>query len=155
MNKMKTERTKEVVLETIKDKILGDLKSIKDGDHIDEIHSLYFLLFGYTKIIHTNIGKTRIIGLKNNIENKDIEKMYFVKYEDNNNLTEMAESDIIGDDTYCFLRYSNTGKITLYPQQFENLIDTITNDFDEIKTYEEMMSKQANIPHYVLSKSIH
>ena len=152
--KMETERTKEVVLETIKNKIISDVQSYKNGEQRDEIFSLYFLLFGYTKIVHTNIGKNRIILFKTNEENKDLEKMYFVKY-DGSDISQLNESDIMADDTFCFIKYSNTGKITLYPQQFENLLNTITNDFDEIKTYEEMMSKQANIPHYVLSKSIH
>ena len=52
-------RTSEMVADTIKEKILGDLYDIKDGEYREEILSLYFLLYGYGKIILGNLNKQR------------------------------------------------------------------------------------------------
>ena len=105
-------RTSEMVADTIKEKILGDLYDIKDGEYREEILSLYFLLYGYGKIILGNLNKQRIFVLKHNEENEDIEKIYFVTNDGGKDLSEVKESDIINDDTYCFLKYSTTGQIT-------------------------------------------
>ena len=148
-------RTSEVVSDTIKEKILAELHEIKDGEYREEILSLFFLLEGYGKIILANLNKNRIFVIKDNEENGDLEKIYFVTNDDGKDLSKLKKSDIINDDTYCFLKYSTTGQITLYPKQFENLLNTIENDFDEIKKYNELMSQHANIPHYVLSQSVH
>ena len=126
-------RTSEVVSDTIKEKILAELHEIKDGEYREEILSLFFLLEGYGKIILANLNKNRIFVIKDNEENGDLEKIYFVTNDDGKDLSTVKKSDIINDDSYCFLKYSTTGQITLYPKQFENLVNTIEKDFDEIK----------------------